>query len=110
MFDKLLLRNDSGEFKIMFDGIEHTVPAGKFEAEASLWYFIVSTAAKWWIPVVRISEPLAPGIVRKTDPIVSKNTEIVENLNDVVSDEEITEEKSTEKAVESPKVTKTSKK
>lgn len=110
MFDKLLLRNDGGEFKITFDGIEHTVPAGKFEAEANLWYFIVSTAAKWWIPLVRVSEPLAPGIVRKNDPIVSKNTEIVENLSDVVSNEETIDEPVVEETVDAPKMKKSTKK
>lgn len=108
MFDKLLLRNDSGEFKIMFDWIEHTVPSGKFEAEANLGYFIVSTASKWWIPVVRISEPLAPGIVRRTDPIVSKNTEIVESLNDVATEDN--EDIIVEKTIESHKAKKSSKK
>jgi len=59
---------------------------------------------------VRVSEPLAPGIVRKTDPIVSKNTEIVENLSDVVSNEETIDEAVVEETTEAPKVKKSTKK
>lgn len=100
MFDKLVLINKGAAFNVTFNWEDFLVPSGKFEAEATLGYFIVYTATKWWMDVKRVSEPIAPRIETTIEPIIEPITE-----DEPVVEEEVKAEEPV-KEVEKPKTKK----
>lgn len=99
MFDKLVLENRGAAFNVTFNGEDYLVPSGKFEAEATLGYFIVYTSNKWWMDVKRVSLPIPPRIESVIEPVI----EVIED--ETVVEEEVKAEEPV-KEVEKPKTKK----
>lgn len=82
MYNKLILKNSGDSFKLFFNGEEHTVPSGLFEAEATLGDFVLYTAKKWWKNVTKESIPTPPKIEAIVSAEITPIEEVVEEVKE----------------------------
>ncbi len=84
MYNKLILKNNGESFKLFFNGEEHTVPTGLFEAEATLGAFVLYTAKKWWKDVTKESIPTPPKLeaitIKEIEPLEEEVKEVEEEI------------------------------
>lgn len=93
MYNKLILKNAGDPFAVTFDGKEHKIPTGTFEAEENLGNFIFRQANKWNMKVTRLSQPETPQVKAIVEHVVEiTEAEVEEKLKEEAK-EEVKEEK-----------------
>jgi hypothetical protein len=82
MYNKLVLRNNDAPFVVKFDGVDHNIPTGLFEAESTLWNHIVWQARKWGINLTVEKHPEAPKVTPIEEIKEIKETKDVESVKE----------------------------